>query len=118
MMKLASYLVRGAPSYGVVIDGGLIDLRSRVGEKLPTLKTLLNAGQLGRARAYAESEKPDYRLDEVTFLPVIPDTEKIFCVGLNYHSHRQAKISLARVASVLGWSPRRKFRIPVGCPSL
>jgi 2-keto-4-pentenoate hydratase/2-oxohepta-3-ene-1,7-dioic acid hydratase in catechol pathway len=89
IMKLASYLVRGAPSYGVVIDGGLIDLRSRLGEKLPTLKTLLNAGQLGRARAYAESEKPDHRLDEVTFLPVIPDAEKIFCVGLNYHSHRQ-----------------------------
>jgi len=88
-MKLASYLVRGSESYGVVSDGGLIDLRSRLGEKFPTLKSLVAAGQLDQARAQLKSQKPDYRLEKVTFLPVIPDAEKIFCVGLNYHSHRE-----------------------------
>ena len=88
-MKLASYLVRGSESYGVVSDGGLIDLRSRFGERYPTLKSLIAAGQLDQARAQLKSRKPDYRLEEITFLPVIPDAEKIFCVGLNYHSHRE-----------------------------
>jgi len=88
-MKLASYLVRGSESYGAVSEGGLIDLRSRLGEKFPTLKSLIAAGQLDQARAQLKSRKPDYRLEEVTFLPVIPDAEKIFCVGLNYHSHRE-----------------------------
>ena len=88
-MKLASYLVRGEESYGVVSDGGLVDLRSRLGEKFPTLKSLLAAGELDQARAQLKSRKPDFRLEEVTFLPVIPDAEKIFCVGLNYHSHRE-----------------------------
>jgi len=73
----------------VVSDGGLVDLRSRLGEKFPTLKSLLAAGELDQARAQLKSRKPDFRLEEVTFLPVIPDAEKIFCVGLNYHSHRE-----------------------------
>ena len=30
---------------------------------------------------------PDHALDEVLLLPVIPDPDKIVCVGLNYNEH-------------------------------
>jgi len=88
-MQLVSYSVRGSPSYGVVTDGGVIDLKSRIGETFPTLKTLLAGSGSQMARKIAEKERPDHRLEEVTLLPVIPDPDKIFCVGINYHSHRQ-----------------------------
>jgi 2-keto-4-pentenoate hydratase/2-oxohepta-3-ene-1,7-dioic acid hydratase in catechol pathway len=32
---------------------------------------------------------PTLDLGDVTLLPVIPDPEKIFCIGVNYHSHRE-----------------------------
>ncbi len=88
-MKLVSYLVRGQPSFGAVIDSGIVDLRRRLGAEFPGLRALLAQGGLERARRAVFQQKPDYRLDEIQFLPVIPDAEKILCVGLNYHSHRQ-----------------------------
>src|SRR5262249_37656290 len=36
-----------------------------------------------------KNRSPDYALSEVNFLPVIPDAEKILCVGINYHAHRE-----------------------------
>jgi 2-keto-4-pentenoate hydratase/2-oxohepta-3-ene-1,7-dioic acid hydratase in catechol pathway len=88
-MKIASYSVRGNPSYGVVTEVGLVDLKTRIGEAFPTLKALLAGAGLQQARRISEKSSPDYRLEEVELLPVIPDVEKIYCVGLNYHSHRQ-----------------------------
>lgn len=29
----------------------------------------------------------DYNVEEVAFLPVIPDPDKILCIGINYASH-------------------------------
>ena len=88
-MQLVSYSVHGSPSYGVVTDAGVVDLKSRLGGTFPTLKALLAGRGFQAARRIAEKERPDHRLEEVTLLPVIPDVDKIFCVGINYHSHRQ-----------------------------
>jgi len=88
-MRFASYSIRGEASYGVVTDGGLVDLKTRLKASFPTLKALLAGEGIQQARRIAEKATPDYRLEEVGLLPVIPDADKIFCVGLNYHSHRQ-----------------------------
>ncbi|HME91369.1 MAG TPA: fumarylacetoacetate hydrolase family protein [Myxococcaceae bacterium] len=88
-MKFASYLVRGEPSFGAVIDGGIVDLKKRLGAQLSSLRSVLAQDALDGARAATLQQQPDYRLDEVQLRPVIPDPEKILCVGLNYHSHRQ-----------------------------
>ncbi len=88
-MRLASYSIRGTASYGVVTDAGLVDLKTRLGDTCPTLKALLAGAGIQQARRIAEKASADYRLDEVAFLPVIPDVDKIYCIGLNYHSHRQ-----------------------------
>ncbi len=88
-MRLASYSIRGTASYGVVTDAGLVDLKTRLGDTCPTLKALLASAGIQQARRIAEKASADYRLDEVAFLPVIPDVDKIYCIGLNYHSHRQ-----------------------------
>ena len=84
-MRLASFSHGGRASYGVVVDDRLIDLGKLIGAQYPDLKALLTAGPtlLDRLR----SQTPTVSIDEVKFLPVIPNPDKIFCAGLNYRSH-------------------------------
>lgn len=86
-MKLASFRVDGRDSYGAVVGQEIIDLGSRLG-RYSDLKALIAAGAFAEAEAEVKKGKPEHRLDAVTFLPVIPRPEKIFCVGLNYEEHR------------------------------
>jgi 2-keto-4-pentenoate hydratase/2-oxohepta-3-ene-1,7-dioic acid hydratase in catechol pathway len=83
-MKLTSFIRDGKPSYGIVTDAGIIDLGKRVAE--PTLRDFLAADGLARAPDFA-SEAADFAFDAVTLAPVIPNPDKIICVGLNYHAH-------------------------------
>jgi 2-keto-4-pentenoate hydratase/2-oxohepta-3-ene-1,7-dioic acid hydratase in catechol pathway len=87
-MKLASYLLDGRASYGVVEGKGVIDLGRRIGARHPDLRALITAKALDEARTAAAGAKPDTGLDQIAFLPVIPNPDKIVCVGLNYEEHR------------------------------
>lgn len=84
-MRLASFKVSGTDSYGVVTDDGVIDLGRRLGA--PTLRAALAADVLGEIGQIAKGAKPDHRPDEITWLPPIPDPDKIICIGLNYRAH-------------------------------
>jgi 2-keto-4-pentenoate hydratase/2-oxohepta-3-ene-1,7-dioic acid hydratase in catechol pathway len=87
-MKLASYEHAGKASYGVVKDGGIIDLGSRFAASgLATLRRFLAKGDRNAARDLAASKSPDIALSDVVLAPVIPDPDKIICVGMNYHEH-------------------------------
>jgi 2-keto-4-pentenoate hydratase/2-oxohepta-3-ene-1,7-dioic acid hydratase in catechol pathway len=88
-MKIASYTVQGKASYGVVADGGFIDLGRRIGNRYPSLLKLLEADALGEARKAAEGQKPDVRQSDAQYLPTIPDRVNIYCTGLNYGGHIQ-----------------------------
>jgi len=85
-MKLISFSVGSRASYGAVVDGGVVDLGSRL--KYPDLRGLLVAGALEEARRQAAGAKPDHALKDLVFAPVIPNPDKIVCVGLNYEEHR------------------------------
>jgi len=87
-MKLASYRIDGRAAYGVVIGHAVVDLEQRLGRRFPDLRSLLEADALAEARAAAGAATPDSRWDAVTPLPVIPNPDKIFCIGLNYDEHR------------------------------
>lgn len=85
-MKIASFIdPAGRASYGVVVGDSLVDLARRLPD-VPSLKALIAAGRLGEVAGLA-SATPDYKLAEIAFAPVIPDTDKIICVGLNYRDH-------------------------------
>ncbi len=86
-MKLASYTADGQARYGVVTEQGVVDLTRRIGARFPDLRALLAADALGDARTAAAGASPDYRLADITLLPVIPNPDKILCVGLNYEDH-------------------------------
>ena len=87
-MKLMSFVTPQRPSFGIVKGTGVIDLGARLGSVCPDLITALRMGQLDRLEAMAEGAPTDFHVDEVDFLPVIPNPGKIVCAGLNYLAHR------------------------------
>lgn len=87
-MKLVSFVDRGRSSYGVVKDGGVVDLGQRLsGRGFATLRQLLAGNGLAEAAKLAASEAPDFALEGLQLAPVIPDPDKIICVGMNYRDH-------------------------------
>ena len=86
-MKLISFVAAGRASYGVVKNGGVIDLGSRLRDRLPTLRALLAADALAKVALDARDAAPDFPLEGLELAPVIPDPDKIICVGLNYRDH-------------------------------
>jgi 2-keto-4-pentenoate hydratase/2-oxohepta-3-ene-1,7-dioic acid hydratase in catechol pathway len=86
-MKLVTFKAGGKVSYGAIVEGGIVDLNRRLPHA--SLKAVLAKGALDQARAAVESSKPDVKLEDITFLPPIPDPDKIVCIGLNYDEHRK-----------------------------
>jgi 2-keto-4-pentenoate hydratase/2-oxohepta-3-ene-1,7-dioic acid hydratase in catechol pathway len=82
-VRLASYLAGGKAGFGAVVDGGIVDLGSRLAG-LATLRDLIAADALSDARAAAAGAAPDHDLAAVTLLPPVPAPEKIWCIGVNY----------------------------------
>ncbi len=85
-MRLLSYSVGGAASFGVLTpDGaGVIDLASRVGG-VRDLGDLIAQGRLDEAAGWAGSGAgADHHADEVAFERLLPQPGKIICIGVNY----------------------------------
>ena len=83
-MRLASFRHQGSDSFGVMTDGGVIDLRGRMGSEITSLKALIAADRLDEARDLGAGATPDLGVEDITFLPTITDAEKIVCIGVNY----------------------------------
>lgn len=87
-MKLASYRVDGKSRFGVVRDENIIDLTARIGDRFADLRSLLGADALREVHKLTIGADADYSIADVVFDPVIPNPDKIICVGINYESHR------------------------------
>ena len=86
-MRLLSFRHAGAAKFGAAVEGGIVDLSARLGERWPSLRAA-NAGKaLDQLAAAAKGQRADFKMEDVELLPVIPDPQKILCVGLNYSSH-------------------------------
>ena len=87
-MKLASFTIDGSRTWGLIEELSAFDIGRVIQDKFPDLKSMITAS------AYAEvtSAKPraqQYALESIQWLPVIPNPDKILCVGLNYETHRK-----------------------------
>jgi 2-keto-4-pentenoate hydratase/2-oxohepta-3-ene-1,7-dioic acid hydratase in catechol pathway len=85
-MKLASFHTAQGASYGIVTGKGIVDLRRYLGNQFPDLKSLIAGSAFSKAQEHLNSEA-DYQHTDVTWLPVIPNPDRIICVGLNYQEH-------------------------------
>ena len=86
-MKITSFRQGGADSYGVIDGETLIDVAPIASEVGATLKEALARQSLGRIAAWAATASRRIALGDVEKLPVIPDPDKILCVGINYLAH-------------------------------
>jgi len=87
-MRLASYNLRGRPSFGAVVGDGIVDLRGRL-SRFTSLVEVFRAQALGEAKAASDGVRPDVRLAEVELLPPLLAPEKILCIGINYANRGQ-----------------------------
>jgi len=86
-MKLASFSAAGRDTYGAVVEGGVVDLGRRLGDRYPTLRAAIAGDALARLAGEVVAAKPDFSLAHVTLLPPITDPDKIICAGRNYRAH-------------------------------
>jgi 2-keto-4-pentenoate hydratase/2-oxohepta-3-ene-1,7-dioic acid hydratase in catechol pathway len=85
-MRVISFTVNNTPSFGLAVDSGVIDCGKRLGGS-SDLMTLLQSGRLDELRQFA-SATADYRHDEISYQPVIPNpAAKFLCIGINYRPH-------------------------------
>ncbi len=91
-MYLATYIIRGRSSFGVVVGDGIVDLRPRMAPRFQSVLDLLRAGALAEAKAAAEHVRPDFALSEAELQPPVPGGEKILCIGVNY-ANRDAEVA-------------------------
>ncbi len=85
-MRVLSFERDGQPSYGLMTDDGIIDAGARLAGKFTDLRAVLRAGALDQLKSL-ETLKPDCAEEDISYLPVIPNANKILCVGINYMGH-------------------------------
>ena len=88
-MKLITFNYGDKIKIGLVAEKGIIDITRQL--DISSLKKLIEKNKYAEVLKYI-NEKPDYQLNEIEFLPVIPDPTHIFCIGTNYADHLQEAI--------------------------
>ncbi len=88
-MRLLSFAVGDYTSYGAVTDDGIVDIGRLFSERYPTLGSVLRAGELHRAVSLGKTSKATISLEEIRYLPTVPDPEKIICIGINYGNRNE-----------------------------
>mgnify|MGYP001266556482 FL=1 len=85
-MKFVSFLLKGQAKFGISDGKNLTDLTGKI-KDANTLKELISNKGIQEAKEYAKKNPGDISLDQIEYLPVIPNPGKIICVGLNYSEH-------------------------------
>jgi 2-keto-4-pentenoate hydratase/2-oxohepta-3-ene-1,7-dioic acid hydratase in catechol pathway len=87
-MKLLSYIHQGQQCWGAVVGDGVVNL-GRLFPQYQGLTEYIASSAYLKAAEHVAGKQPDARLDEITFLPVIPKPEKIVCAVRNYMDHHK-----------------------------
>jgi 2-keto-4-pentenoate hydratase/2-oxohepta-3-ene-1,7-dioic acid hydratase in catechol pathway len=86
-MKLSTVVVDGRTSWGIVDGETFYDVGAVLKDRYADLKAAVAGGLAGVAEAKGAATHHD--CGTLTWLAVIPNPDKILCVGLNYETHRQ-----------------------------
>jgi 2-keto-4-pentenoate hydratase/2-oxohepta-3-ene-1,7-dioic acid hydratase in catechol pathway len=87
-MKIASFRVQGRRTFGIVDGDRIADIGGLGLGGDAELRAALATGKLDEL-ASRKSAAASFSTGEVEWLPVIPNPDKILCVGVNYETHRQ-----------------------------
>jgi len=110
-MKFASFKINGTISWGLIDGAEAIDLGALSRDRYPDLKSVIAAGALTEVAA-AAAKAARHPLANIVWLPVIPNPDKILCIGLNYETHRkETGRTEVENPTVFGRSPTARPRI-------
>ncbi len=87
-MKFLSFETDGRATWGAVVDDGVVDMGSRHAD-LPDLRAAIRADRLAALADEAAAESAERALEDIRFLPTIPNPEKIICIGVNYANRNE-----------------------------
>jgi 2-keto-4-pentenoate hydratase/2-oxohepta-3-ene-1,7-dioic acid hydratase in catechol pathway len=87
-MRIASCKIQGRRTFGIVEGERIIDIGALGSSGGAELRAVLAAGKLGEL-ASRKSEAASFSIDQIEWLPVIGNPDKILCAGVNYETHRQ-----------------------------
>ncbi len=103
-MKLLSFLHDNRPTWGAVVDNGVVDL-GRARPHQPTLLDYIASGDYRDAARHVVGLPIAGRLDAITYLPVIPQPEKIICAVRNYMDHHQEVLAAGMQRELSAFPP-------------
>lgn len=86
-MKLATVAIDGRTTWGIVEGETFFDVGAALKGRYADLRSAIGARLAGVADA--KSAAASVPVSKLKWLPVIPNPDKILCVGLNYETHRK-----------------------------
>ena len=86
-MRLSTVKIAGRTTWGVVEADSFRDVGAHLASRYPDLKAAITAGVAGVKESVASAAATP--IADVEWLPVVPNPDKILCVGLNYEMHRK-----------------------------
>lgn len=86
-MRLSTVKIAGRQTWGVVSGEEFFDVGDVLKARYADLKAAVTAGFAGVEEAVSAAKATP--VAEIEWLPVIPNPDKILCVGLNYEMHRK-----------------------------
>ena len=82
-MKFISFKHHKEAKFGILNNQIITDLTNKI-NGANTLKDLIANKGIQEAKKYASENPGNINLDEIEYMPLIPNPGKIICVGLNY----------------------------------
>ena len=114
-MRLLSFSVGGRESWGAVQGEGVVDLGKAL-PKYPTLMDFIASPDFAKRDAIVAAHKPDVKLADIVYLPVIGKPEKIICAVRNFLDHHKEAVAHGMKREITNFPPifLRVWRSQVG----
>src|SRR3954466_2414931 len=101
-MKLISFLRQQTETWGAVRGDEVVDLGKVLGG---SLTDFIGSEKFADREKIVAAHKPDLKLSEITFLPVIPRPEKIVCAVRNYLDHHNEAVAFGMKREITEFTP-------------
>jgi 2-keto-4-pentenoate hydratase/2-oxohepta-3-ene-1,7-dioic acid hydratase in catechol pathway len=82
-MKLLSFKHDGKNYFGGLKNRGIVNLTKRA-KDIDDLRDAIRMDRIAYLTQLVADSDSDYSLEEIQFVPTIPNPEKIICIGVNY----------------------------------
>lgn len=84
-MQIISFEQNGHSTYGLAVGDRVREASAGFRRRYTDLRAVITAGAESELAGNVENEAHDF--SDIRFLPVIPNANKILCVGVNYRPH-------------------------------